>query len=69
MESSLAKRVEELEEKVVELSRVVHSLSSNAKDWRSTLGWSKGDPDFDEMIRFGREYRESLRTQDGTANS
>ena len=69
MESTLSKRVALLEEKLDELSRVVHSLTSNEKDWRSTLGWSKDDPDFDEMIRLGREYRESQRPKDGITDS
>jgi len=54
---TLEKRVEELERKVAELSGKP-SLAVRKKDpWR-TYGAFKDDPDFEEAVRLGREYRE-----------
>ena len=54
---TLEKRVEELERKAAELSGKP-SLSVRKKDpWR-TFGIFKDDPDFQEAVRLGREYRE-----------
>ena len=57
MSQTLEKRVEELEKKVAELSGKPN-LSVRKKDpWR-TFGIFKDDPDFQEAVRLGREYRE-----------
>jgi hypothetical protein len=57
MSQTLEQRVEELEKKVAELSGKP-SLSVRKKDpWR-TFGIFKDDPDFQEAVRLGREYRE-----------
>ena len=57
MSQTLEKRVEELERKAAELSGKP-SLSVRKKDpWR-TFGIFKDDPDFQEAVRLGREYRD-----------
>jgi hypothetical protein len=53
---TLEKRVEELERKVAELMEQV--LPMRRKDCRRTFGIFKDDPDFEEAVRLGREYRE-----------
>ena len=50
MPQTLEQRVEELERKVAELTR--------KKDPLRTFGIFKNDPDFEEAVRRGREYRE-----------
>ena len=57
MSQTLEKRVEELEKKVAELSAKPASVTRN-KDWRRTIGIFKDDPEFDEAVRLGREYRQ-----------
>ena len=57
MSQTLEKRVEELERKVAELG-AKPSLPARKKDpWR-TFGIFQDDPDFQEAVRLGREYRE-----------
>jgi hypothetical protein len=57
MSQTLEMRVRDLEKKVAELSAIPGSLSKR-KDWRKTIGVFKNDPDFDEAVRLGREYRQ-----------
>ena len=57
MSQTLEKRVEELEKKVAELSAKPASVTRK-KDWRRTIGIFKDDPEFDEAVRLGREYRQ-----------
>ena len=57
MPQTLKKRVEQLEKRVAELgARPVRS--NRKKDWRRTIGIFQNDPDFEEAVRLGREYRE-----------
>ena len=57
MSETLERRVEQLEKKVAELS--ARPIRSNRKkNWRRTLGVFQNDPDFEEAVRLGREYRE-----------
>ena len=57
MLQTLEKRDEELEKKVAKLSGRP-GVSVRKKDpWR-TFGIFKNDPDFQEAVRLGREYRE-----------
>ena len=62
-EISLEERVSTLEQKFSELERRVVP-QRREKDWRRTFGMFKDDPGFDEMIRLGREYRESQMPAD-----
>jgi hypothetical protein len=50
-----------------EMSDVKQLLAgaSRQKDWRKSVGISKDDPGFDEMIRLGREIRQQQR-EDGS---
>jgi len=57
MSHTLEKRVAELETKVAELS--AQPIRSNRKkDWRRTIGIFRNDPDFEQAVRLGLEYRE-----------
>ena len=68
MSQTLEKRVEELEKKVAELTGKP-SLAVRKKDpWR-TFGIFKDDPDFQEAVRLGREYREQQTYEKGIAGS
>ena len=57
MSQTLEQRVEELEKKVAELSRKPGPSLRKKDPWR-TFGIFKDDPDFQEAVRLGREYRE-----------
>ena len=60
MSAELEQRVTTLEN---ELSEVLQMLGKRRpqKDWRKTVGMSKEDPGFEEMIRLGKEIREQER--------
>jgi hypothetical protein len=64
METPIEKRVEALEQKIADLTRLVVGAPKDPYAWRSTVGNSANDPGFDEMVRLGREYRQSLRAED-----
>lgn len=49
--------MKKLEKKVAELSAQPFR-SNRKKDWRRTIGMFRKDPDFEEAVRLGREYRE-----------
>jgi hypothetical protein len=59
----------EMERRLLEVEAAVQRLvtqRSAAPDptrpwWRDDAGRFANDPEFDEIVRFGREYRESLR--------
>ena len=57
MLQTLEKRVEELKKKVAELSGKRDPAVRKQDPWR-TFGIFKDDPDFQEAVRLGREYRE-----------
>jgi hypothetical protein len=57
MSQTLEQRMEQLEKKVAEL-RASSVLPKREKDWRRTIGAFQNDPDFEEAVRLGREYRE-----------
>ena len=68
MSQTLEKRVEELEKKVAELSAKPTRLTRK-KDWRRTIGIFKHDPDFEEAVRLGREYRQQQTYEKEIAGS
>jgi len=68
MSQTLEKRVEELERKVAALSQQ-SVVSSRKKDWRRTIGIFQNDPDFEEAVRRGREYREQQTYEKEIAGS
>ena len=57
MSTELEKRVTTLESEMADLKQQL-GHSAARKDWRTTVGMSKDDPGFDEMIELGREIRE-----------
>lgn len=62
--------LEQLEQKVNDLQRQVAELWREIKPLRplakveDTFGMFANDPDFDEIIRLGREYREQVNAKD-----
>lgn len=64
MSTSVEKRLDELEKKVADLTRLVAAGPRDPYAWRSTVGMSANDPGFDEMVRLGKEYRQSLQAED-----
>jgi hypothetical protein len=64
---TLESRLAVLEKKLAEMEQQLQSLAGK-KDhpnpqgawWVTTAGRFKDDPVFDEIVRLGREYRESL---------
>ena len=55
----LERRLTNLERDAAEL-RMEHKPLRLYKDMRRTFGMFANDPAFDEIVRLGREYRESL---------
>jgi hypothetical protein len=68
MSQTLEQRVAELEKMVAEL-RSQPTPTAKKKDWRRTVGVFKDDPDFDEAMRLGREYREQQTYEKEIAGS
>lgn len=64
MTTPIEKRVEALEQKVAELARLIVAGPKDPYAWRSTVGMSANDAGFEEMVRLGKEYRQSLRAED-----
>ncbi len=55
-------RVAVLEAKVEQLQRKLEAVAPDAKPWwEHIVGAFADDPAFEEAMRLGREYRESLR--------
>jgi len=70
MPLTLEERVEELEKKFIELMRKSASVETRNRKWQETFGLSREDDEgFSEMVRLGQEYRRSLSSQDGRADS
>ena len=58
----LESRVAILEEKVIQLQRQLDAVAPEANPWwQYVVGAFANDPAFEEAMRLGREYRESLR--------
>ncbi len=69
MRMTLEKRVEAVEKKVAVLAKRLVRSKRGKKDWRTTVGRSKTDLGFEEMIQLGRAYREGLRNGGNRAHS
>ena len=54
----LEARVEAIERRVTDLRNRI-TIGGRTKDWRRTIGMFANDPVFDEIVRLGREWRES----------
>jgi hypothetical protein len=63
IERSFSMRIQKLEEQVSGLSRQsdTQDTRSDSAWWKKIVGVNEDDPEFDEAMRLGREYRESLR--------
>ena len=62
MSDTIDKRLERVEAELSALKRRVEARElSRTKDWRRTVGMSVNDPEFEEIARLGREYREAQR--------
>jgi hypothetical protein len=57
--AQLEKRVKELEELMSNQS--LPAPKRNAKWWLNRAGAFASDPGYDEMVRLGRKYRQSLK--------
>ena len=68
MQATLDERVNALEQKARALTEIVANKKP-APDWRSTVGWARGDEGFDEMILLGEEARQKDREAAGAGKS
>jgi hypothetical protein len=60
--AQLTKRVAELEAKVKLLQEQTRPVDpSSSTHWLATAGKFKDDPLFEEAVKLGRQYRDSLR--------
>lgn len=60
---SIEERVDALEAEVARLKQRLEGEPRQAETpwWKKVVGAFKDDPEFEEAMRLGREYRESLR--------
>ena len=69
MPPTLEKRVEQLEQKLAELTAQVLELRPRQKDWRRTVGSMEDDEVTREAERLGREYRKQQTYEKELAGS
>ena len=67
MSVELEERVHLIEEKLEEL--LAERRQTPKQAWRKTAGDFADDPGFAEMMRLGKEYRESQKPGDGDVDS
>jgi hypothetical protein len=64
----MSEQLQQLVERVEKLEQDVIALKSNAPSdrpwWQRIAGRFENDAAFDEIVRLGREYRESLGPED-----
>ncbi len=66
----MSEELQLLEQRVAQLERDVSQLKAGSTDrsrepwWERIAGRFENDPVFDEIVRLGKEYRESLRPED-----
>ena len=61
---NLEERLASLEEEVAKLKGRIEAIPPSPQEddpWERVYGAFANDPDFEEAMRLGREYRESLR--------
>jgi hypothetical protein len=61
---TLEERVSELERKMARLLAERQGEQNMLPWWKKIVGKYKDDPEFEEAMRLGREYRESLRPKE-----
>ena len=59
---SLEKRVAELEKEVAELKAEARK-GPGKDDWRSTVGWAKDDPTYEEAMKLGAKWRRRVNNR------
>jgi hypothetical protein len=64
--SELEQRVTDLEAEVSTLKRKVATLDTVQPWWEQIMGTFEDDPIYDEAMKRGRQYRESLRPKAST---
>jgi hypothetical protein len=65
MSEKIEKRLERVEAELAALKKRLETGDiPRAKDWRRTFGTSANDPEFDEIVRLGQEYRKAQRWED-----
>ena len=63
--------LQQLEQRLIDLERQVSELQREVRPLRpfpsvkDTFGMFANDPDFDEIVRLGREYRQQVNSEDG----
>lgn len=63
--SDLESRVATLERELAQVKQRMDS-AVDPDAWRGTFGMFADDPEFDEVLRLGREYREQANQDRGT---
>ena len=62
MSANLEKRLRAVEEAVQRLQGQLEAMvDPKLSWWREHVGRFKDDPEYDEILRLGKQYRESLR--------
>ena len=68
LEETVSRRIAKLEEQISQLERQVNTVPASSEAWwKKIVGVYRDDPEFEEAMRLGREYRESQRPQDDDA--
>jgi hypothetical protein len=67
IEHSLSERIARLEEQVARLSQPETAVGPETAWWKRIVGVFQDDPEFEEAMRLGRAYRESLRPKEDEA--
>jgi len=64
--ATLAQRVEAMERELAQLKQELHAVTSSSSLpwWEKIAGTFANSEHYDEAMRLGREYRESLRPKD-----
>jgi hypothetical protein len=67
LERSFSERIARLEEEVSRLSQHAAASAPETAWWKRIVGVFQDDREFDEAMRLGRAYRDSLRPRDDEA--
>ena len=66
--SELEQRVADLESEMSKLKRKVDQLDRDEPWWEKITGTFEDDPIYDEAMKHGRQYRQSLKPRVSTRN-